>query len=177
MCGLHLVPDENLTSLWNYLAIGLLYLMLQHLICILFAHICRWTYLAALCSAIIIGELSLAAGVTLHLENLPSWYRQISPMRWALSLLLPPLHGPESMSKLTNCKPKQVLRQDIIFQNTCEPSDGSLALLEIAFDKFDLQIELWMGVGVAILIVLIMLVFLSIKYNTLKRPRSAPNKP
>ncbi|KAK2578224.1 hypothetical protein KPH14_009769 [Odynerus spinipes] len=177
MSGLHLVPDENLTSLWNYLAIGLLYLMLQHLVCIFFAHICKWMYLAALCSAIIIGELSLAAGVTLHLENLPLWYRQISPMRWALSLLLPPLHGPESMSKLTNCKPKQVQRQDIIFQTTCEPADGNLALLEIALDKFSLQIELWMGIGITTLIGLIVLAFLSIKYDTRKRPRSAPNKP
>ncbi|XP_043796668.1 ATP-binding cassette sub-family G member 5 [Apis laboriosa] len=177
MSGLHLIPDENLTSLWNYLGVGLLYLMLQHLICILFAHICKWTYLASLFSGIVIGEMTLAGGVTLHLENLPNWYQKISPMQWTLSLLLPPLHQTEVMNKLTNCKPKQIQRQDIIVQAACEPPDGILALYEIALHKFNVRGELWLGIGIIIVSILIILVFLCIKYTTPKRLRSAPNKP
>ncbi|XP_066598452.1 ATP-binding cassette sub-family G member 5 [Prorops nasuta] len=177
MSGLHLVPDDNLMSLWNYLAIGLLYLVLQHFVCIFFAHICKWTYLAALFSGILIGEITLAGGVTLHLENLPSWYQKISPMRWTLSLLLPKVHGPESMSKLTNCKAKHVQRQDIIVQGACEPPDGALAMQEIALYNFNIKGELWLGIGIAIVAVLIILGFLCIKYAIPKRPRSAPNKP
>lgn len=177
MSGLHLIPDENLTSLWNYLGVGLLYLMLQHLICILFAHICKWTYLASLFSGIVIGEMTLAGGVTLHIENLPNWYQKISPMQWTLSLLLPPLHQAEVMNKLTNCKPKQIQRQDIIVQAACEPPDGILALYEIALHKFNVRGELWLGIGITIVSILIILVFLCIRYTTPKRLRSAPNKP
>ncbi|XP_029044314.1 ATP-binding cassette sub-family G member 5 [Osmia bicornis bicornis] len=177
MSGLHLVPDENLTSLWNYLGIGLLYLILQHLICILFAHTCKWIYLASLFAGIVIGEMTLAGGVTLHLENLPGWYQKISPMQWSLSLLLPLLHQTDTMNKLTNCKPKQIQRQDIIVQAACEPPDGALALYEIALNRLNVQGELWLGIGIAIVSVLIVLVFLCIRYTTPKRLRSAPNKP
>lgn len=177
MSGLHLVPDENLTSLWNYLAVGLLYLMLQHLICTFFAHVCKSTYLAALFAGVVVGEMSLAGGITLHLDNLPSWYQRISMMQWSLSLLLPHLHRSESMSKLANCRPKQIQRQDIIIQAACEPPDGALALREVALDKLNLRGELWLGTGVAITAVLIVLGFLCVKYATPKRPRSAPNKP
>ncbi|XP_050451262.1 ATP-binding cassette sub-family G member 8 isoform X1 [Cataglyphis hispanica] len=177
MSGLHLVPDENLTSLWNYLAVGLLYLMLQHLICTFFAHVCKSTYLAALFAGVVMGEMSLAGGVTLHLDNLPSWYQQISMLQWSLSLLLPRLHRSESMSKLANCRPKQIQRQDIIIQAACEPPDGALALREVALDKLNVRGELWLGTGVAIMAFLIVLGFLCVKYATPKRPRSAPNKP
>ncbi|KAG7212513.1 hypothetical protein KM043_012823 [Ampulex compressa] len=177
MSGLHLVPDENLTSLWNYLAFGLLYLMLQHLIATFFAHICKWTYLAALLAGIVIGEITLAGGVSLHLANFPSWYPQLSPMQWSLSTLLPVLHKAESISKLTNCKPKQVQRQDIIVQATCEPPDGALALHEIGLDKQIIQGEFYLGFLIATVAVLVILGFLAIKYVTPKRPRSAPNKP
>ncbi|XP_015601494.1 ATP-binding cassette sub-family G member 5 [Cephus cinctus] len=177
MSGLHLAPDENLTSLWNYLAVGLLYLMLQHLICVFFAHISKWPSLASLLAGIVIGEISLAGGVTLHLENLPFWYQKFSPMQWTLSLLLPQVHGQESMNKLTNCKAKQVQRQDIIVQAACEPSDGSLALREVAFDKLDVRSEFWLGICVATVVLLIIIGFLFVKYATPKRPRSAPNKP
>jgi len=177
MSGLHLVPDENMTSLWNYLAIGLLYLMLQHLICTFFAHVCKWIYLAALFAGVVLGEMTLAGGATLHLENLPSWYQQISPMQWSLSLLLPRLHRTESVGKLANCKPKQIQRQDIIIQAACEPPDGALALREIALDKLNVRGEFLLGIGVAIIAVLIIFGFLCVKYATPKRPRSAPNKP
>jgi len=177
MSGLHLVPDENLTSLWNYLAVGLLYLMLQHLICTFFAHVCKWTYLAALLAGIVVGEMTLAGGVVLHLDNLPAWYQQINPMHWSMSLLLPRLHRSESMGKLTNCKPKQIQRQDIIIQAACEPPDGALALREISLEKLNIRGELWLGIGVAVAAALVFLSFLCVKYATPKRPRSAPNKP
>lgn len=177
MSGLHLVPDENLTSLWNYLAVGLLYLMLQHLICIFFAHVCKSTYLAALFAGLVVGEITLAGGVTLHLDNLPSWYQRISTMQWSLSLLLPRLYKSESMSKLANCRPKQIQRQDIIIQAACEPPDGALALREVGLDKLNIRGELWLGTGVAVTAVLIVLGFLCVKYATPKRPRTAPNKP
>lgn len=177
MAGLHMVPDENLTSLWNYLSVGLLYLILQHLICIFFAHICKWTYLAGLLSGLVIGEITLAAGVTLHLDNLPSWYSKTSPMRWTLSLLLPQIHGPDSLNRLSNCKGKQIQRQDIIVQATCEPPDGALALKEIALDKFHFKSELWLEIGIAVVACLIIVGFLCIKYTSPKKPRSAPNKP
>ena len=151
--------------------------MLQHLICTLFAHTCKWIYLASLFAGIVVGEMTLAGGVSLHLENLPSWYQKISPMQWALSLLLRPLHQPDAMSKLTNCKPKQIQRQDIIVQATCEPPDGALALYEIALDKLNARGELWLGIGIAIVAALIVLVFLCIRYTTPKRLRSVPNKP
>jgi len=174
MSGLHLVPDENLMSMWNYLAIGLLYLIMQHLICTFFAHVCKWTYLAALIAGIVLGEMTLAGGVTLHLDNLPSWYQQISPMQWSMSLLLPRLHKSESVGKLANCKQ---IRQDIIIQAACEPPDGALALREIALDKLNVRGEFWLGIGVIIVTVLIIFGFLCVKYATPKRPRSAPNKP
>ncbi|XP_014481575.1 PREDICTED: ATP-binding cassette sub-family G member 8 isoform X2 [Dinoponera quadriceps] len=177
MSGLHLVPDENLTSLWNYLAIGLLYLMLQHLVCVFFAHICKWTYLSALLAGIVVGETTLSGGVVLHMDNLSSWYQKISPIQWSLSMLLPRLYRTESMSKLTNCKPKQIQRQDIIIQAACEPPDGALALHEVALDRLNVRGELWLGIGVAAMALLIILAFLCFKYATPKRPRSAPNKP
>ncbi|XP_015521681.1 ATP-binding cassette sub-family G member 8 [Neodiprion lecontei] len=169
MSGLHLTPEENLSTLWNYLAIGLLYLMFQHLICVLFAHICKWPGLAAFCSGLVIGELTLAGGVTLHLENFPWWYRQWSPMEWVLSILLPEVHGP--------CKAKQVLRQDIIFQATCETPDGLVTLQEVGLDKIKPHSILWLGTATAVLVILIVIGFLFFKYATPKRPRSAPNKP
>ncbi|XP_012257912.2 ATP-binding cassette sub-family G member 8 [Athalia rosae] len=169
MSGLHLAPDENLTALWHYLANGLLYLMFQHLICVFFAHICKWPGLAAFFSGLIICEITLAGGVSLHLENFPWWYRQWSPMQWVLSLLLPQVHGP--------CKAKQILRQDIIVQATCETPDGAAALQEIGLDKIKTQAVLWLSVSTAVLIVLIIIGFLIFKYATPKRPRSAPNKP
>ncbi|XP_012286012.1 ATP-binding cassette sub-family G member 5 [Orussus abietinus] len=177
MSGLHLAPDENLTSLWNYLALGLLYLMVQHSVCVLFAYICKWPSLAALLTGIVCGEMILGGGVTLHLENLPQWYRKLSPMQWTLSQLLPQVHGQEAVTKLTNCKAKQVQRQDIIMQASCEPPDGALALREIALDQFDARSNLWLGICLAVVIVLVILGFLLVRYNRPKRPRSVPNKP
>lgn len=177
MSGLHLVVDENLTSLWNYLAYGLLYMMTQHLVCVFFAYICKWSTLAAFFAGIVIGEMTLGSGVMLHLENLPAWYRQLSPLEWTLSALLPQVHGNEMLNKLTNCKGKQVLRQDIIVQAPCEPPDGVLALREIALDDSVALPEMRLGICVAVVGLLIILGFLFIRYATPKRPRSAPNKP
>ena len=96
---------------------------------------------------------------------------------WRSDLALPPLHQAEVMNKLTNCKPKQIQRQDIIVQAACEPPDGILALYEIALHKFNVRGELWLGIGITIVSILIILVFLCIRYTTPKRLRSAPNKP
>ena len=178
MSGLHLVPDE--TSIWNYLAIGLLYLIFQHLICLLFAHICKWAPLAALLSGLVIGQINLAGGVTLHLENFPSWYQQFSPLRWTLSILLPQVHGEEIMKKLIKCKGKHVQQHDIIVQETCETPaipPGTLALQEVALNEISEGSEMWLGICVAVLNILIVIAFLWIRYVTPKRPRSAPNKP
>lgn len=174
--------NETLTTLWNYLAIGLLYLIFQHLICLLFAHIFKWTFLAALLSGLVIGEISLAGGVTLHLLNLPSWYQEFCPLRWTLSLLLPQVHREDLMKKLIKCKGKEIQKQDlpIIVQETCETPTippGTLALQEVALDKISEGSEIWLGISMALVVILIVIVFLLIRYVTPKRPRSAPNKP
>lgn len=169
MSGLHLAPDEDLTTLWNYLSHGLLYLMFQHLICVLFAHVCKWPGLAAVFSGIVIGEVTLAGGVSLHLGNFPWWYRQWSPLQWMLALLLPEVHGP--------CKAKQIQRQDIILKETCDSLDGAAALQEVGLDKVKTQSVLWLGISTAVMVILIVIGFLIFKYTTPKRPRSAPNKP
>ena len=177
MSGLHLAIDENLTSLWTYLAYGLLYLMLQHSICVLFAHLSKWSTLAAILSGLVVGQMTLGGGVTVHLENLPTWYRKLSPLQWTLSTLLPQVHESVQLNRLTNCKGKQVLRQDIIVQAPCEPPDGILALRELALDKISPLPELKLGICLAVVALLILVGFLFVRYATLKRLRSAPNKP
>lgn len=177
MSGLHLAVDENLTSLWSYLAYGLLYLMLQHFICAFFGHICKWSGLAALLSGLVIGQMTLGGGVTLHLENLPTWYQNLSPMEWTLSFLLRQIHGSAALNKLTNCKAKQVQRQDIIVQAPCEPLDGESVLREIALNTTVDFTEVRLGIGIGIMYVFIIIAFLLIRYNAQKKPRSAPNKP
>ncbi|CAD6219290.1 GSCOCT00004897001.2-RA-CDS [Cotesia congregata] len=177
MAGLHETLNDNFTSLWNYLAYGLLYIMLQHLICTFFAHICKWSGVAALISGVIIGEITLGGGVTLHLENLPLWYQKLSPMEWVLSVLLPEIHSSEILNKLANCKAKQVQRQDIIVQAPCEPPDGAAALREIALNTVNNLTSIELGIGVGIIGLLIIIGFMLIRYTTIKRPRSAPNKP
>lgn len=177
MAGLHETLNDSFTSLWNYLAYGLLYIMLQHLICIFFAHICKWSGVAALISGVIIGEITLGGGVTLHLENLPLWYQKLSPMEWVLSVLLPEIHSSEILNKLANCKAKQVQRQDIIVQAPCEPPDGAAALREIALNTVNNLTSIELGIGVGIIGLLIIIGFMLIRYTTIKRPRSAPNKP
>ncbi|KAF7995007.1 hypothetical protein HCN44_004479 [Aphidius gifuensis] len=173
MSGLHMAIDEDLTSLWNYLATGLLYLMFQHLICIFFAYICKWNGLAALLSGIIIITMNLTGGVTLHLDNLPSWYRTISPMEWTLSSLLPQVHNNTNKS---NCR-QQVQRQDIIVQAPCETTNGDSALREISLDKIIVDANFQLSIGIGIVCLIIVIGFLIIRYSTQKRPRSAPNKP
>ncbi|XP_063989330.1 ATP-binding cassette sub-family G member 5 [Diachasmimorpha longicaudata] len=177
MSGLHLAVDENLTSLWSYLSYGLLYLMLQHFICTFFAHICKWSGLAAFLSGLVIGEITLGGGVTLHLENLPLWYQNLSPMEWTLALLLRQIHGSVALNKLVNCKAKQVQREDIIVQAPCEPLDGESILREIALNSIIDFTEIRLGTGIGIMSVLIIIAFLLIRYNAPKKPRSAPNKP
>lgn len=168
MSGLHLTPDENFTTLWNYLAIGLLYLMFQHLICALFAHVCKWPGLAAFFSGLIIGEVALAGGVSLHLENFPWWYRQWSPLQWVLSILLPQIHGP--------CQTKEEEKGPIIHA-TCNTPDGNAVLFELGFDKIKTHSNFSLGILIAILVILTAIGFLIFKHATPKRPRSAPNKP
>lgn len=177
MSGLHLVVDENLTSMWSYLAYGLMYLMFQHLICVFFAHICKWSSLAAFFAGIVIGEMTLGGGVMLHLENLPTWYRQLSPLEWTLATLLPQVHAADVLNKLTTCKGQQVLRQDIIVQAPCEPPDGYLALRELALDGMSHWPEMRLGICIAVVGLLIIVGFLCVRYAVPKRPRSAPNKP
>lgn len=177
MSGLHLSPDEELSSLWNYLLIGLLYLLLQHSICVFFAHICCRESSAALLSGLVIGQITLAGGITLHLDNFPMWYKNLSPLRWTLSLLLPQVHGHEIINKLTNCKAKHIQRQDIIVQGTCEPPDGELALHEIAFDQVDSKAYLSLVSSLLVVLLLTIISFMVIRYSTPRRPKSAPNKP
>lgn len=176
MSGLHLEPEENLTSLWKYLGTGLLYLIFQHQFCVLVSHICKWTFLAAVLSGLVVGEITLAAGLTLHLENLPIWYRNLSPLRWTLSYLLPQVHGSGSTSKLTNCKAKQIQKQEIIVAG-CDPNDGALALREIALGEYDFRPIIWLGISVAVLFLCTIVAFLIVRYRGPKKPRSAPNKP
>lgn len=176
MSGLHLAPEENLTSLWKYLGIGLLYLIVQHLIYVFITHLSKWAFLSALFSGLIIGEMTLASGLTLHLGNLPVWYRNLSPLRWTLSYLLPQVHGAEASHKLTNCKAKQIQKQEIIIAG-CDPQEGVLALREIALQEYDSRAIIWLGICVGALSILTILAFLLVKYRNPKRPRSAPNKP
>ncbi|KAK0082540.1 hypothetical protein PV325_010200 [Microctonus aethiopoides] len=177
MSGLHMALDDNLTSLWNYLAYGLMYIILQHLICIFFAHICKWSGLAVLLSGIVIGEMTLGGGAMLHLQNLPNWYQDLSPMQWTLSVLLPQIYSTETLNKLTNCKAKQVQRQDIIVQAPCESPDGVSALQEISFNTIEKSTDIQLLSGIGILALLIITGFLIIRYTTQRRPRTAPNKP
>ncbi|XP_011499195.1 PREDICTED: ATP-binding cassette sub-family G member 8 isoform X2 [Ceratosolen solmsi marchali] len=192
MTGLHLASshaadsglistDENLESLWRYLNVGLVYLLFQHFLCILFTRLCgsSWTFLALLISGIAIGETTLGAGLTLHLDNLYPWYGLVSPLRWVFSTLLPPLHSPELMARLKNCKAKQIQRQDIITQSACEMPDGALALREIALNNVVVHIQDgWLLVCLGILLVAIVTVFLTIKHSPNKSSlKSMPNKP
>lgn len=176
MSGLHVALDDNLTSLWNYLAYGLMYIMLQHLICMFFACICKWSGLAALLAGVVIGEMTLGGGVTLHLDNLPQWYQTLSPLQWTLTVLLPQIYNSDTLNK-TNCKAKQIQRQDIIVQAPCEQPDGAAALREISLHNVNDMTDIQMGIGIGIIIVLIIMGFLCIRYTTRKRARSAPNKP
>ncbi|XP_034943518.1 ATP-binding cassette sub-family G member 8 isoform X2 [Chelonus insularis] len=177
MAGLHEALDDNFTSLWNYIAYGLLYVMLQHLICVFFAHVCKWSGVAALLAGIVIGEMTLAGGITLHLKNLPVWYQKLSPMQWTLSTLLPDIYNSETLNKAANCKAKQVQRQDIIVQAPCEPPDGISALKEVALDTLNEDTSIQLAIGIGIALGLILIAFLLIRYTAQKRPRSAPNKP
>ncbi|XP_001606113.1 ATP-binding cassette sub-family G member 8 [Nasonia vitripennis] len=191
MTGLHLgaspttetlMPtDENLESLWRYLNVGLAYLLFQHFVCVLFARLCSnsWFFLALLLSGVVIGETTIGAGFTLHLDNLYPWYPWTSPLRWAFSLLLPPLHSPEVLGRLKNCK-KQVHRLDIITQSACESPDGDLALREIGLsggaDAMFRDSWIWSCVGV--LIATVILAFLLIRHSPAKSSlKSMPNKP
>ncbi|XP_058792747.1 ATP-binding cassette sub-family G member 8 isoform X2 [Phymastichus coffea] len=193
MSGLHLAAgapspepslsagEDGLQSLWRYLSVGLAYLLLQHLVCLLFARLCAssWSCLALLLSGVAIGESTLAAGVTLHLNNLYPWCAWASPLRWALVLLLPPLHSPEAMARLKNCKAKQIQRQDIITQSTCETPDGGLAMREIALDgDADAAQDSWLLGSLGVVLAAVLLVFLLVRHSPAKRSlRSMPNKP
>lgn len=116
--------------------------------------------------------MTLSGGVTLHLDNLPSWYRKLSPMEWTLSSLLPQVHN---NTNKTNCR-QQVQRQDIIVQAPCETTNDS-ALREIGLDKAIVDSNFQLAIGIGIVCLLIIIGFFIIRYNTQKRPRSAPNKP
>jgi hypothetical protein len=192
MTGLHLsgslaadsglIPtDENLDNFWRFLNVGLVYLLFQHFLCVLFARVCdsSWSFLALLLSGIAIGETTLGAGLTLHLDNLYPWYGWTSPLRWVFAILLPPLHSPELMGRLKNCKAKQIQRQDIITQSTCEMPDGELALREIALNNIVGHVQDgWLLASLGILLVAIVTAFLTIKHSPSKSSlRSMPNKP
>ena len=189
MAGLHkdlndfsmMQPDEDLQNLWRFLRIGLPYLLLQHFVCVLFVYLyaTNWTFLALLLSGFAISYSSLAAGVTLHVDNLYEWYVSASPLRWALSLLLPTLHKSEMMMKLKNCK--HVQRQEIIItQSACEIPDGKLAMKEIGIDiSADYSQNEWMLDGcLGVVLLCVIVVFLLIRHSSAKNTvKSVPNKP
>ena len=191
MTGLHLASasltdtltpsDDNLDSLWRYLSVGLVYLLLQHFVCELFARLCAssWSFLALMLSGVFVGETTIAAGFTLHLDNLYPWYGWSSPLRWAFGLLLPPLHNSEAMARLKNCKAKQIQRQDIITQSTCETPDGDLALREIALDGIvGIVQDSWLLGCLGVTLVAVVLAFLLVRHSPPKSSlRSMPNKP
>ena len=192
MTGLHSVTplpvdsslspaEENLDSLWRYLSVGLAYLLLQHFVCVLFARLCAssWAFLALLLSGLLLGQSTLAAGLTLHLDNLYPWYGWSSPLRWAFGLLLPPLHSPELMARLKNCRAKQIQRQDIITQSTCETPDGQLALRELGLERLAGAVqESWLLGCLGLALLAGALVFVLVRHSPAKSSlRSMPNKP
>ncbi|CAB0033093.1 unnamed protein product [Trichogramma brassicae] len=151
LTGLHLGPsspegasllshEEKLDNFWRFLSVGLVFLLLQHYLCSLLCHLfaTSWSFLALLGSGLLLGQSTLASGLTLHLGNLYGWLGWLSPLRWVMAMLLPPLHSPETMQRLKNCKAKQIQRQDIITQSACEIPDGELALRELGYyDQLD----------------------------------------
>lgn len=172
--------DDNFDNLWYFLAFGLLYLMLQHYVCVLFSRICKYPFLAIMLSGLTISEMTLASGFTLHVDNLPEWYRFASPLRWVFSLLLPRLHTPEALLKSKNCKSKQILRDDIIVQGNCETPNGDLAMRELSILKMDdgSIYMTWLFIAAGVLMSTVFLAYLIIRYTKTKRSlKSVPNKP
>lgn len=195
MSGLHMASspgdspqvDDNLESLWRYLRIGLVYLLFQHYVCTFFAYVfaTSWTFLTVLLSGLVIGATTLSTGFTLHLDNLYSWYSWASPLRWAFALLLPPIHSDSVLSKLRNCKPRQVQTSHnglIVQQDTspkCEILDGELSLREIALDDIvGLVQNEWLLESLGCVLALVVITFLSVRHSTMKNTlTSVPNKP
>ncbi|XP_051172295.1 ATP-binding cassette sub-family G member 5 isoform X2 [Leptopilina boulardi] len=180
MSGLHLPSkEESLNIVWHYFITAIIYLLFLHLICLLLSYICKWTIMAVLMSGLIIGELTIIGGVTLHIKNLPFLYLQYNPFRWILSNLLSQVYDEEYLKKLIKCEGKQIQQHDIIVQESCDTptiSFGNLALKEISLNQIRNDILMWLGILIIIIVILIILTFFCIKYVIRKKQRNILNK-
>lgn len=197
MTGLHMASstavnssqvDDNLESLWRYLRIGLVYLLLQHYVCSFFAYLfaTSWSFLTVLLSGLVIGATTLNAGFTLHLDNLYHWYGWASPLRWAFALLLPPLHSNTVFKKLINCNTSEVF-DPLKGITTKKENDNpeclvplnELPLKEIALDDIvDFVQNEWLLESLGCALAIVMITFLLVRHSTVKSTlTSVPNKP
>lgn len=173
MSGLHLpAEEESLTIVWHYFITGIIYLLFLHLICLLLSHICKWTFLIIFISGLIIGQLSVIGGVTIHLKNLPFWYLQYNPLRWILSNLLSQVYEEKHIKRLMKCEGKHIQQHDIIVQESCDATTtipGTLALKEISLNEVNNDILMWIGISLVAIAIAIIITFLFIKHVTPKK--------
>ncbi|KAJ8687852.1 hypothetical protein QAD02_023647 [Eretmocerus hayati] len=180
--GTMVMPDDGLDSLWRFLRIGLTILLLQHYVCLFFAKLLptSWSPLILLMCGVTLSSWILGAGFTLHPDNVYPWYVRSSPLRWALKLLLPPLHSSSTLGRIKNCRARQVQQQDIITQSAC---DGELALREMGLGTptdalADIDVETWLQIALGVAILVVMFVSLIVRHTGVRQTLSSkPNKP